>query len=130
MGSKSETDGEEDKDDVVASKMAGGDAASVPYRASGDPVVVLLCGLQGAGKTTAAGKLARYFKEVETIAGEGGGSVEDGTLLEEVGNRVKTNRSVSCASATLLKCQVALFGNFHTLALTKTTPTPHKKLLL
>jgi len=31
----------------------------------GEPVVILLAGLQGAGKTTAAGKLALYLKERE-----------------------------------------------------------------
>ncbi len=32
---------------------------------TGDPAVILLAGLQGAGKTTAAGKLALYLKERE-----------------------------------------------------------------
>ncbi|MFQ5525590.1 MAG: signal recognition particle protein [Thermoanaerobaculia bacterium] len=35
---------------------------SEPLRAKGHPAVVVLCGLQGSGKTTTAGKLARYFK--------------------------------------------------------------------
>jgi signal recognition particle subunit SRP54 len=41
-------------------------AATLAYRGAGDrPTVVLLAGLQGAGKTTAAGKLALYLKERE-----------------------------------------------------------------
>jgi signal recognition particle subunit SRP54 len=40
----------------------GGDALRVTY-ASKPPTVVLLAGLQGSGKTTAAAKLARWFKQ-------------------------------------------------------------------
>jgi signal recognition particle subunit SRP54 len=40
----------------------GGDAFKVTY-ASQPPTVVLLAGLQGAGKTTTAAKLARWFKQ-------------------------------------------------------------------
>jgi len=39
----------------------GGETLKVTY-ASHPPTVVLLAGLQGSGKTTAAGKLARWFK--------------------------------------------------------------------
>lgn len=48
--------------------MGGGDGAPASTLAVGsseEPVVVLLAGLQGAGKTTAAGKLALYLKERE-----------------------------------------------------------------
>ncbi len=44
--------------------ILGGDALKVTY-ASRPPTVVLLAGLQGAGKTTAAGKLAAWFKKRE-----------------------------------------------------------------
>lgn len=40
-------------------------AATLETGTSSDPAVVLLAGLQGAGKTTAAGKLALYLKERE-----------------------------------------------------------------
>jgi signal recognition particle subunit SRP54 len=41
--------------------MLGGEQLKISY-ASKPPTVVLLAGLQGSGKTTAAGKLARWFK--------------------------------------------------------------------
>jgi signal recognition particle subunit SRP54 len=40
-------------------------AATLAVGAPGEPAVILLAGLQGAGKTTAAGKLALYLKERE-----------------------------------------------------------------
>ncbi len=40
----------------------GGETLKVTY-ASRPPTVVMLAGLQGSGKTTAAGKLARWFKQ-------------------------------------------------------------------
>src|SRR5215207_6044687 len=40
----------------------GGETLKITY-ASKPPTVVLLAGLQGSGKTTAAGKLARWFKQ-------------------------------------------------------------------
>jgi signal recognition particle subunit SRP54 len=40
----------------------GGDTLKITY-ASKPPTVVLLAGLQGSGKTTGAGKLARWFKQ-------------------------------------------------------------------
>ena len=42
-------------------EILGGEAARLPY-ASKPPTVVLLTGLQGAGKTTTAAKLARWYK--------------------------------------------------------------------
>ena len=44
--------------------ILGGDTLKVTY-ASRPPTVILLAGLQGAGKTTAAGKLAAWFKKRE-----------------------------------------------------------------
>ena len=43
-------------------EILGGEALRITY-ASKPPTVVLLAGLQGAGKTTTAGKLARWFKQ-------------------------------------------------------------------
>lgn len=51
-----------------AGPMGGGDGAPADTLAVGSvekPAVILLAGLQGAGKTTAAGKLALYLKERE-----------------------------------------------------------------
>src|SRR5438128_10846179 len=42
--------------------ILGGETLRITY-ASRPPTVVLLAGLQGSGKTTAAGKLARWFKQ-------------------------------------------------------------------
>jgi len=42
-------------------EILGGEAVRLPY-ASKPPTVVLLAGLQGAGKTTTAAKLARWYK--------------------------------------------------------------------
>ena len=47
-------------DELVAT--LGGETLKITY-ASHPPTVVLLAGLQGSGKTTAAGKLARWFKQ-------------------------------------------------------------------
>ena len=50
--------------------MSGGEGeqsvrAELEYREDGQPTVVLLCGLQGAGKTTAAAKLALRLQQEE-----------------------------------------------------------------
>ena len=50
--------------------MSGGEGeqsvrAELEYREDGKPTVVLLCGLQGAGKTTAAAKLALRLQQEE-----------------------------------------------------------------
>ena len=42
-------------------RILGGEALKITY-ASRPPTVVLMAGLQGSGKTTAAAKLARWFK--------------------------------------------------------------------
>ena len=42
-------------------RMLGGETLQITY-ASRPPTVVLMAGLQGSGKTTAAAKLARWFK--------------------------------------------------------------------
>src|SRR5580698_5387865 len=42
--------------------IMGGDSATLSF-ATTPPAVILLAGLQGAGKTTTAGKLGKYLKE-------------------------------------------------------------------
>lgn len=43
-------------------ELLGGEREDIRWRTDGEPTVVMLCGLQGAGKTTTAGKLARRWK--------------------------------------------------------------------
>ncbi len=45
--------------------LMGGDKAHKINFASKGPSVIMMCGLQGAGKTTHAAKLAKYFKDNE-----------------------------------------------------------------
>jgi signal recognition particle subunit SRP54 len=85
-----------------SSPMGGGDAApaaTVAVGSIGKPAVVLLAGLQGAGKTTAAGKLALYLKEREvdyTVGTEG-----DEPLLAN--QLPKRNRKVLLAAADVYR---------------------------
>jgi signal recognition particle subunit SRP54 len=48
------------RDELI--EVLGGEGLTISY-ASKPPTVVLLAGLQGSGKTTSAGKLARWFKQ-------------------------------------------------------------------
>jgi signal recognition particle subunit SRP54 len=48
--------------DEELTELLGGTTAKLTF-ASKPPTVILLCGLQGSGKTTAAGKLARLLKK-------------------------------------------------------------------
>jgi signal recognition particle subunit SRP54 len=48
--------------DEELTNILGGETLRITY-APKPPTVILLAGLQGAGKTTAAGKLARWFKQ-------------------------------------------------------------------
>jgi signal recognition particle subunit SRP54 len=53
--------------DELVDVMGGTTPATLAVGTKEKPAVVLLAGLQGAGKTTAAGKLALYLKEREVI---------------------------------------------------------------
>jgi signal recognition particle subunit SRP54 len=44
-------------------ELMGGSAATLAIPSGGDPQVILMAGLQGTGKTTAAGKLALFLKK-------------------------------------------------------------------
>ncbi|MDR1536193.1 MAG: signal recognition particle protein [Planctomycetota bacterium] len=48
-------------DELVA--LLGGETPGIAWAAAGRPTVIMLCGLQGSGKTTTAGKLARKWRE-------------------------------------------------------------------
>jgi len=52
-------------DSSVSAAVSNQPASTIATGKPGKPAVVLLAGLQGAGKTTAAGKLALYLKERE-----------------------------------------------------------------
>lgn len=46
-------------------KIMGAEQAPLARRTDGEPTVILMAGLQGTGKTTAAAKLAKYLKQEE-----------------------------------------------------------------
>mmetsp|Transcript_23042 Transcript_23042/g.54398 ORF Transcript_23042/g.54398 Transcript_23042/m.54398 type:complete len:579 (+) Transcript_23042:134-1870(+) len=76
-------------------------ASTLALGTPGDPAVVLLAGLQGAGKTTAAGKLALYLKEREVDY-----SVDLNDLPEEsrtAARLPKRNRKVLLAAADVYR---------------------------
>jgi len=85
-----------------ASAGASAPAATLAVGSIGNPAVVLLAGLQGAGKTTAAGKLALFLKERE---------VDDAKVLEmgdEAKNMLasrlpKRNRNVLLVAADVYR---------------------------
>lgn len=54
-----------DSNTQAATSGMGTPASTLAVGKVGEPAIVLLAGLQGAGKTTAAGKLALYLKERE-----------------------------------------------------------------
>ena len=47
-------------------KLMGGDTAEIELK--GRPAVILMSGLQGSGKTTFSGKLARMLKTKKTVS--------------------------------------------------------------
>ena len=88
-----------------SSPMGGGGGDGVPASTLAvgtkeEPTVVLLAGLQGAGKTTAAGKLAMYLKEREVVysAADTG---EDGPLIAS--KLPKRERKVLLAAADVYR---------------------------
>lgn len=93
--------------------MLGGDQLKITY-ASKPPTVVLLAGLQGSGKTTATGKLARWFKSQgrnPLVAGadlQRPGAVEQlGILAKEAGVAMYSEATdpVSVAKNALAEAQ-------------------------
>ncbi|KAL7548642.1 hypothetical protein ACHAWF_011910 [Thalassiosira exigua] len=77
--------------------------ATLAYRDGEKPTVILLAGLQGAGKTTAAGKLALYLKEREVDA-----SAVESMSEEERSNTLssrlpKRNRKVLLVAADVYR---------------------------
>jgi signal recognition particle subunit SRP54 len=90
-------------------------AATLAVGRPGDPAVILLAGLQGAGKTTAAGKLALYLKDREvdydavtaepsdeqTVGGGGGGGASPLPMLAS--RLPKRNRKVLLVAADVYR---------------------------
>ena len=48
-------------------ELMGGSGRDLVFASSGGPTVILMAGLQGSGKTTACGKLARHLKEEKKL---------------------------------------------------------------
>jgi signal recognition particle subunit SRP54 len=81
----------------------GAPAATLATGTSADPAVILLAGLQGAGKTTAAGKLALYLKEreVDYEAVQAMGEKETRQMLSS--RMPKRNRKVLLVAADVYR---------------------------
>lgn len=91
-------------DSSTASSTMGGTtdgapAATLAVGSPEEPAVVLLAGLQGAGKTTAAGKLALYLKERE-VDYDLNTEAEEPTLSTKLPKR---NRKVLLAAADVYR---------------------------
>jgi len=92
-------------DKTVSGKKASNSVPPSPLAKGfvGNPAVILLAGLQGAGKTTAAGKLALYLKEreVDYDAVAAMGLDSSGTMLS---TRMPTrNRKVLLVAADVYR---------------------------
>jgi signal recognition particle subunit SRP54 len=101
---------------VSTSAMGGMAAATIVYRTEPtNPTVILLAGLQGAGKTTAAGKLALYLKEreVDSIAVSSMSETERSNTLAS--RLPKRNRRVLLCAADVYRPaaiqQLEILGN-------------------
>jgi len=94
--------GESSQNEYAKELKGNAPAATIALGTSDDPVVVLLAGLQGSGKTTAAAKLALYLKEREVdykkVAEMGG---EASQLLAS--RQPKTERKVLLAAADVYR---------------------------
>jgi len=77
-------------------------ASTLAIGSAGNPVVILLAGLQGAGKTTAAGKLALYLKEREVDYTIKTDESDDGTFVTN-SRLPKRNRKVLLAAADVYR---------------------------
>ena len=78
--------------------------ATLAYKESStDPTVILLAGLQGAGKTTAAGKLALYLKEREVDSNAVSNMSEEERSQTLASRMPKRNRKVLLAAADVYR---------------------------
>lgn len=79
----------------------GAPAATLAVGTAGQPAVILLAGLQGAGKTTAAGKLALYLKERERDYSAASEIEDDKPVIAN--NLPTTNRKVLLVAADVYR---------------------------
>jgi len=102
MGGDSSTKSDDDDNPLSPSNAIAPPASTLASGTADNPAVVLLAGLQGAGKTTAAGKLALYLKEREVdYSVEPDESVDKETLT--TARLPKTNRKVLLAAADVYR---------------------------
>lgn len=102
MGGDSSTKSDDDDNPLSPSNAIAPPASTLASGTADSPAVVLLAGLQGAGKTTAAGKLALYLKEREVdYSVEPDESVDKETLT--TARLPKTNRKVLLAAADVYR---------------------------
>lgn len=85
-------------------------AATLAVGRPGEPAVILLAGLQGAGKTTAAGKLALYLKDrevdydAESADSSAGSETNGASPLPMLASRLpKRNRNVLLVAADVYR---------------------------
>merc|ERR1719343_636634 len=78
-------------------------ASTLAVGTPNNPAVVLLAGLQGAGKTTAAGKLALYLKEREVDYEQVDAMPKEKTSKMLATQMPKTNRKVLLAAADVYR---------------------------
>lgn len=81
----------------------GAPASTLATGSSAEPAVVLLAGLQGAGKTTAAGKLALFLKEREVDYVQVDAMPEEEAAKLLVSRMPKTERKVLLAAADVYR---------------------------
>lgn len=98
-------DAEAQKDNgMVGSPSLQSPTATLAYSSdSSAPAVILLAGLQGAGKTTAAGKLALYLKEREVDPNAISDMSEEERSKTLVSRLPKRNRKVLLAAADVYR---------------------------
>lgn len=78
-------------------------ADSKEFSTTKEPTVILLAGLQGAGKTTAAGKLALYLQEREVDSDAIASMTEEERKSTLVSRLPKRNRKVLLAAADIYR---------------------------
>ena len=94
--------------DPMANLKSTPAASLAVARSAEQPAVVLLAGLQGAGKTTAAGKLALYLKEREVdydavVDGDDATSADEATAPQLASRLPKRERKVLLVAADVYR---------------------------
>ena len=104
-GSDGGNDGDVERTTKTTTTTTAHPAATLAYRGPNEvgPTVILLAGLQGAGKTTAAGKLALYLKEREVDARAVSDMSDDERANTLVSRLPKRNRRVLLCAADVYR---------------------------